>query len=97
MTLRETESQIQTYQTRLSCVNSVGSGFSPDIFCIFIYLCSTTVTFLGGPMVWPVTPDLLVTLAFQSYSLKLCVLLSALLPKKSTLDRKPHGKVKNEP
>lgn len=37
-------------------------------------------------MLWPVTPDLLVTLAFQSYSLKLCVLLSALLPKKSILD-----------
>lgn len=30
---------IQTYQARPSCVNSVGSGFSPDIFCIFIYLC----------------------------------------------------------
>lgn len=37
-------------------------------------------------MLWPVTPDQEVTPAFQSYSLKLCVLLSALFPKKSTLD-----------
>lgn len=38
-------------------------------------------------MVWPVTPDLLVTLAFQSYSQKLCVLLSALSPRSPLLMR----------